>query len=272
MDLIRLLIRNWLSRVLLFVYVALFVFWINIYLSGSQEGFINNLFGALYPLISLSGGIFGLVVVSKKWGGMKSLIGRGVIFLSLGLLAEVFGQWAWSYFVVIKQVELPYPSIADFGYFLIVPFYALAMYNFAKASGVRVGLKSMMGKLQAIAIPVLMIVIAYTLFLQHVEVDLSNPLRTFLDFGYPGFEAIAISIGILTYSLSVGVLGGVMKPRILYLVFALVAQYITDYTFLYQVGTETYYNGGIVDLMYMTSLLIMSLGVISLNKIEENHS
>ena len=78
----------------------------------------------------------------------------------------------------------------------------------------------------------------------------------------PG-DSIAISIGILTYSLSRGILGGVMRSRILYLVWALVAQYITDYTFLYQAGTETYYNAGIVDLMYTISLTIMALGVIS---------
>lgn len=196
---------------------------------------------------------------------MSSLIGKGVIFLSLGLLAQVFGQLTWSYFTIIAGVEVPYPSIADIGYFLIIPFYAYAMYNFAKVAGVRVGLKTLSGQLQAIVIPLLMIAVAFTLFLKDVDYDfLGDPIRTFLDFGYPGFEAIAISIGILTYSLSRRVLGGIMRSRILYFVFALVAAYITDYMFLYQVGVDTYYNAGLVDFMYMTSFLIMSLGVISM--------
>ena len=96
---------------------------------------------------------------------------------------------------------------------------------------------------------------------------MGQPLKTFLDFGYPGFEAIAISIGILTYSLSRKLLGGIMRPKIFFLVFALVAQYITDYTFLYQVGVGTYYNGGVVDLMYATSFAIMALGVISFTQV-----
>lgn len=245
------------------MYIALIVFWSWINISGLKEGNINNLYGALYPIIALVGGLYGLFVVSKKWGGTKSLVGRGIFFLSLGLLAEVFGQWAWSYYTIIQQVEVPYPSIADIGYFAIIPFYGYAIYNFAIAAGVRINLRSFLGKLQAILIPIFMITIAYFLFLKDAKVDTSNLLRTFLDFGYPGFEAIAVSVGILTYSLSRNVLGGVMKPRVLYLIFALIVQYITDYTFLYRAGVGTYYNAGPVDLMYTTSFIIMALGIIS---------
>jgi hypothetical protein len=53
-------------------------------------------------------------------------------------------------------------------------------------------------------------------------------------------------------------------------VVALIAQYVTDYTFLYTVGVETYYNAGIVDLMYTTSLMMMSIAVASFAKIGED--
>ena len=263
LQLARLLLRHPLAKIALLLYFLLLVFWFWIFSVGSIEGLINNVFGLLYPLISLSGGLFGLLFAAKKWGGFKSVMGKGIIFLSLGLLAEVFGQWAWSYFTIIQQVEVPYPSIADLGYFAIVPFYAYAMYNFSIAAGIKFSLKTYLGKIQAIIVPLVMISVAYFLFLEDVSVDLENPLKTFLDFGYPGFEAIAISIGILTYSLSRNLLGGIMQPRILYFVFALIAQYVTDYYFLYSVGVETYYNGGIVDLMYATSLTIMTLGIVS---------
>ena len=252
----------------MFGYVLLLAFWISIFASGSTEGFSNNLFGALYPLISLVGGICGIFIISKKWGGVKSLIGKGILFLSLGLLAEVFGQWAWSYFTMVQKIEVPYPSIADIGYFAIIPLYSYAVYNFAKASGVKIGLKNLMGKIQALLIPLAMVCIAYFLFLRNVSVDISNPLKTFLDFGYPGLEVVAVSIGILTYSLSRNVLGGIMRPKILWIIFALVFQYITDYLFLYQVGVGTYYNGGLVDLLYATSFTIMALGILNFKTTE----
>lgn len=253
------------------IYILLLFFWsyINFFL-GSVEGNINNLYGALYPIISLIGAVYGLFYVAKKWGAWRSVVGRGIIFLCLGLLGEAFGQLTWSFFTIVKQVEVPYPSIADLGYFSIIPFYGIAMYHFAKASGVNITLKSFLGKLQALFIPLGMVSIAYFLFLREIEVDFSAPLRTFLDFGYPGFEAIAVSIGILTYSLSRGVLGGLMKPKILFVVFALIFQYVTDYTFLYRVGVETYYNAGIVDLMYTTSLALMAIAVAMFTSIERD--
>ena len=143
------------------------------------------------------------------------------------------------------------------------------MYNFAKASGIKMGLRSFFGKIQAIVIPLIMVGVAYFLFFKDIPLDFSDPLRTFLDFGYPGFEIIAISIAILTYSLSRNILGGVMRPQILFIIFALIFQYITDYTFLYQVGVETYYNGGVVDLLYTTSFTIMALVIINLNSTYE---
>lgn len=259
---VNFLFKSRVAKILLFIFLLLFIFWSAINLSGLKSGSLNNLYGALYPIISIIGGTYGLLVIAKRWGGVKSVIGRGIVFLSLGLYGEAFGQLTWSYYTIVRQIEIPYPSIADIGYFSIIPLYGLAMYNFAKASGVHITLRNYSGKLQAIFVPLLMVGVAYFLFLKDVEIEFSNPLRTFLDFGYPGFEAIAVSIGILTYSLSRGILGGRMKKRVLFLIFALIFQYITDYTFLYQAGVGIYYNAGLVDLMYTTSLLIMSLGIL----------
>lgn len=262
----KLLLRNPLSKLVVLICLILLVFWSWINISGFREGDINNLYGVLYPFISLIGGVYG-ILISKKWGGYKTVMGRGILFLSLGLLAEVLGQWTWSYFTIIKGIEVPYPSLADIGYFSIIPLYGYAMYNFAIAAGVRFNLRNYFGKIQAVVIPAVMIAVAYFLFLKDIEVDPTNLLQTFLDFGYPGFEAIAISIGILTFSLSRGLLGGVMKSRILFLVFALIAQYVTDYTFLYRAGVGTYFNAGLVDLMYTISLTIMAIGIISFNQV-----
>ncbi len=266
----QLLLKNKVSQVLIILYIGLLIFWVWIRMQGLTEGPVNNLYGVLYPFISLIGGLYGIFFVSRTWGGFKSVMGRGVLFLSFGLLAEVFGQWAWSYYTIIQGIEVPYPSIADIGYFAIIPLYSYAMYNFAKASGIKFGLRTFLGKMQTLLVPIIMVTIAYFFFLKNIQVDWSNPTRTFLDFGYPGLEPIAVSIGILTYSLSRNILGGIMRSKILYIIFALVFQFITDYTFLYQAGTGTYYNGGIVDLLYTTSFMIMTLGVLFLGSIGES--
>lgn len=105
------------------------------------------------------------------------------------------------------------------------------------------------------------------MFLRDYEFDFSDPLRVFLDFGYPFGEAIYISIAILTYTLSRKLLGGVMKSRILLIIFAFVVQYIAESNFLYQTLQETWVNGGYGDYIYFLAYFIMTLGLIQLKTV-----
>lgn len=254
-------LKSKLTYVLLISYFIIFIWWIKIFISGVKVSDENYLFGLAYAFIALIGGVNGLFV-SKRWGGYKSLMGKGIIFLSLGLLSYWFGQVVWSYYNLFLKVEVPYPSIADIGYFSAILFYIAGMYTFTKASGAKLTFNKLKGKLIAFIIPTSMLITSYFLFLQHISPDFSNPIKTFLDFGTPVGYAIVISMALTAYFLTKGVLGGTMKNRILYIISALIIQNITDNTFLYQYGTGTYYNAGINDLMFATSFTMMSLGLI----------
>lgn len=258
---LRTIFKSKLTYILLTFYGLLLIWWLKIFFSGIREMQENYLFGFIYAFVALIGGINGLIV-SKKWGGWKSFVGRGLILFSFGLLGEWFGQTIWTYYNVIEKIQVPYPSLADIGYFSIIPFYAFGMLSFAKAAGAKFTLRTIRGKIVVVAIPVIMVFISYFLFLKDLAPDFSSPLKTFLDFGYPFGEAITISVALVTFELSRGILGGKMKDRILFLIFALIVQYITDYTFLYQASAGTYYNAGIVDFSYVTSFTIMTLGLI----------
>lgn len=254
------ILRSGFIRTVIFCYVLLLGFWLWIYLTGSTDTQLSYIFGTIYPFLAIGGGVAALTY-SKKWGGWNSVMGKGIIFLGLGLFGEAFGQLTWSYYNLILQKAAPYPSIADIGYFSIIPFYTIAMLNFARASGVRFSLRDYLSKLQVVIIPVVMLILSYVFFLRDYNFDLTAPIKTFLDFGYPMGEAIMISIAILTFTLSRKYLGGVMKNKIIYIIFAFIVQYVTDYTFLYKINAETYVNGGVVDLMYTTSFAIMAIGI-----------
>lgn len=263
----HILLKSKLFYFLIIFSFLLFVFWLQIFFSGAKEADVNYIFGFLYAQIALIGGINGLLI-SKKWGGYKSYVGKGIIFFSLGLIGEWFGQTMWTYYNVVARVEIPYPSIGDIGYFSIIPLFALAIFYFAKAAGAKFSLKTLNGKIIAIAIPLIMVLISYNLFLKDLILDLSHPLRTFLDFGYPIGEAITISLALLTYSLSKGTLGGKMRGKILFLIFAMILQYISDSTFLYQAASGTYSNAGINDLLYLGSFTALALALITFTSYE----
>lgn len=240
-----------------------------IFLGGISHNDLLQWFGSLYFIVALVGGLFG-IVNAKKWGGWKSLLGKALILFSLGLLAQVFGQIAYSYYIYVLHMEVPYPSIGDIGYFGSIPLYISGTVLLAKAAGVHIGIKSAQNKIQAIVIPFILLLICYFLFLQDYKFDWSSPLVIFLDFGYPMGQAIYISLAILVYLLSRNILGGMMKKGILYIIVALFAQYSADYLFLYQVSRNIWNVEGINELIYLTAYYLMALSLLRFGDIYRN--
>ncbi len=261
---LRFLKSQWQIVVAVLLFISLTLFWIYLQINFQSHPSLNQLFSDTYGVMALWGGIWGLIL-SRHWGGIKSSLGRAVAFLSFGLLAQEFGQLAYSYYFHILHVNIPYPSLGDVGYFGSIPLYIIAVYNLGKVTGVNIKLRTIEGRLQAFIIPILMLGLGYFLFLQEYKFDWSQPIKVFLDFGYPLGEAIYISLTILTLLLSRSILGGIMKKTILAILFSLVLQFFADYTFLYQSANNTWASGGINDYMYLVAYLAMTLSLLHLN-------
>lgn len=221
------------------------------------------LWSVTYQIIALWGGINGLFI-AKKWGGIKSVIGRSILAFSIGLLCQSFGQFVYSYYLLRLHIDAPYPSLGDVGYFGTIPFYIYGVILLAKASGAKLSLHSYGKQFQAIIIPLIMLVTSYYFFLRGYEFDWSNPVAVFLDFGYPFGGAIYISLTILTYILSRKLLGGIMRGPILLILAALVFEYAGDFSFPYTVSNETYFAGNYVDFLYVLAYSLMSISLIRL--------
>ncbi|MBI1862980.1 hypothetical protein HYS00_02580 [Candidatus Microgenomates bacterium] len=251
---------------LLLSLAILIVFWyVRIQALGIHQTPETYLFGFTYALIALIGGINGLWI-SRVWGGFRSVMGKGIIFLSLALLGLWLGQTIWSIYN-LQGLEVPYPSLADIGYFSIIPLCALSIFFFARASGARFSLRQSKGKLVSVAIPIAIALIYYFTLVRNLQPD-ASPIKTFFNYGYPLGEAFTISLAFVSFELSRQSLGGRMKLRILYLMFALIFHFVTECIFLYTQAAGTYQNAGFVDLMYAISFTILSLGLIYLRNYE----
>ena len=252
--------REWIAKVAVVFFVIISVWWLALFVSGVKGTPQNYLFGVTYGLICLWGGFWGLVI-AQKWGGWSSVIGKALIVLSLGLFAQEFGQLVFSFYNVVLKVEVPYPSLADIGFFGTIPFYAFGMFLLARAAGAKFSLQGAVNQLQAVIIPAIMLVIVYLFFLRDYSFDFFNPLKMFLDFGYPLGEAIYVSIAILTYSLSRKFLGGIMRSKILFIVAAFMVQFGADFNFLFQSSQGTWTNGGYGDYLYFLAYFLLILGL-----------
>lgn len=255
-----------LTIVSILIFIVFSAFWGYLGFKGLR-GDTNEaeLFSALYGSMALFGGIAGLFI-SKRWGGSKSLIGKSVLFISLGLFAQATGQITYSMYTYLFHREIPYPSLGDFWYFGSVVLYILAMISLLRALNVRTGLKTHKNRLLILIIPLALLSLSYYEFLRGYEFDFTNPLVVFLDFGYPLGQAIYVSLALLAYLLARPYLGGLMRPVISFLIAALVIQYIADFTFLYQVSKDTWETGGVNEFMYLVAYFVMTLSLIRFNE------
>jgi hypothetical protein len=255
--------RHTLNKIAFLAFILLVTWWVALHTFYAATDVDMQAFAAVYGVMALIGAIGGFRI-AKKWGYTKSLMGKAICMFALGLFAQEFGQLVYSFYIYFLHIDIPYPSIGDIGFFGSIPLYIYGTLLLARASGIKVSLKSLGNQIYALVIPVLILGFSYYMFLQGYEFDWSAPVAIFLDFGYPLGQAIYVSLALLTYILSRRTLGGVMRSRILWFLFALAIQYMADYTFLYQAAKETWVAGGINDLMYLVSYFVMTMALFNL--------
>lgn len=254
---------SWVILGLLFL--ALTTWWIVLQVVKPSSDFPNLVFGASYGSMALFGGIYG-VATAKKWGFLKSAFGRAVLFLGIGLLMAEFGQLVFSYYNIISKVEIPYPSIADIGFFGNMLFYVIGGLFLTKVLGVGLTIRKAPIKLiVSVVLPLALLAASYMMFLKGYDGSESTILQRILDFGYPLGDAIYVSIALVSL-LSVGrMLGGLMRGPLLAILVAFIVQYSADFNFLYQNQHGTWVNGGYGDLLYMIAYTTMTASLIYLS-------
>lgn len=256
------------SKLILIFYIIIFIWWTALFLLNIKYSIHNYLYQLGFGLIPLFGGLSGMVK-SRKWGSFKSQVGSAVFFISLGLFSWGMGQMAWSYYNIVLKTEVPYPSFADVGYILAVPFWILGIIKLSKATGARFSLSSVRGKIILFALPVLAAAFSYYLLIVVARggvIDFQGGgLKLFFDLAYPIGDLVILTLALLIYGLSFDYLGGRFKLPIITLMLGFVLMYVTDFTFSYVTTIEVYYNGHWVDLLFPTVMAFLGFGINNLD-------
>lgn len=248
-------------KIVFYLFLLLSLYWLFICYTGFKNNPHVDYFTLIYPILALIGGLTGMRY-SSKWGGLRSVLGKAIAFLSLGLLAQFLGQLLYIYYIFIRGVNVPYPSVGDLAYFGSVVFYILGVYYLALVSGIRLILSSAKGKLLAIIIPLLMLGASYYLLLKDYNFAESTWTLLFLDFGFPIGQALYVSLALMVLFASKNILAGIMRAPIMLLILALIAQFISDFLFsyFYSIGSDVY----MIDYLYASSYMIMAIALIAI--------
>lgn len=253
---------------IIFIFFTIWWIYLNFIISDADAN-SREIFSAFYGLLALWGGFIGLLV-SKEWGGYKSLMGKSLLFFALGLLLQEFGQISYSIYSLYLHQEVPYPSIGDVGFFGSIPAYILGALYLSRVSGTYFTVSSRKNKLVAVSVPLLLLLVSYMFFLNGYAFDQSSALTTFLDFGYPLAQSFYISVALLTYLLSKNILGGIMKNKVLLVLFALLVQYIADFSFLYTDSRDIFQTAGFVELIYLIAYFLMIVAIIRISSVAQS--
>ena len=230
-----------------------------------QTDTIENLWTNFYGLIPLLGGIWGLVI-SSHWGGMKSAVGRSIVFLSLGLITWGIGMVIWIFYNLVLNVEIPYPSWADAAFILSWPLWGIGAVYLSKATGAQFGIRKKAGKLMLLFVPLIVIIFSYYFLVIVARNGVLIPsiegyLKLFFDLTYPIGDVVILTLAVLIYGLSYKYLGGKYRYPVYLILSAFILNYFADFTFSYTTTIETYYNGSLADILFVTTMYVFSLGI-----------
>lgn len=264
---------NKFSKFVLVFFSLLCLWWVILQFLNQKDSPLNYWFVFAYGLLPLISGVMGLYI-SRKWGFFSSVMGRTVMFLSLGLITWGVGETIWSYYILVLGVEVPYPSLADASFILSWPLWSLGIINLSKAVGVRFSLRNTGSKLLLLAIPLTVVIISYYLLYviaRNSTIDWgSEYLKLFVDLLYPIWDVILLTLVLTVYFLSIGFLGGRYRFPITLLIMGFVVNYLADLGLSYTSTVETFYNGGFVDLLFTVAMFLLSLGTTLLDFPSDN--
>ncbi|MFO0882168.1 MAG: hypothetical protein U0491_01845 [Candidatus Saccharimonadales bacterium] len=243
--------------------------WFAIYITGTQGQQINYWWQLFMGLTALTYGIFG-IFTAKKWNWLKSGVGRGVFFLSLGLIMWGIGQLGWTYFLFVEpDVEAPQSHLLDFIDISAIPLWFAGIVTLSKATGAKYGLKKLSGKLLVVLVSLIMILLSWYFL---VEVARGGAAyfdqsfgKQFFDLGYSIGDAILLTTAIVIFALSWKLLGGRFRLPIITILVSFAFLYLADFWFSYRDGQGVYFNGDPVDLLFFLMITTMGLGITMLD-------
>ncbi len=255
-------------------FIILVVFWGVLFTLGMKETFYNHLFAFMYGLMPLIGGL-AAIKGYRSWGGLSTILGKSILFIGLGLFLWGCGETIWAYYNFFLHIELPYPSAADFLFVPSVFSYTIGTIMLSMTTGARMGLKNTGGKIIAVVVSALVLVMTYYMIVVIgndgvLLTDKSSIVKSILDILYPLGAAVSLAVSLVVAGLSFRYLGGTYKHDVTFILLGLATMFAADSHFSYYTTLGTKYNGDIGDIFFTLALFLLTCGLLGFNKIRKN--
>ncbi len=191
-------------------------------------------------------------------------------YFAYGLMGQGIGLVIWVAYN-LTGTEVPYPSLADLGYASLIPCYILASLYFIGSPKADDALQFLRRKdVLLFTIPIGILLGGYMYYAAFAgQSVLIRQITSILNILYPLGEMAPVMIVLYGYIKQKLTMQTSEKMIILFLIAALIFQFVTDYTFVIRSQLGLYGNGDIVDPMYATAYFMMSIALVIMHEAQQ---
>lgn len=253
------------KAILYALFGGFFVYWSALQLLNvDPESSVTSFFSSSYIIIALLGGLFGFAQ-AKYWGGFKSLLGKTLNFLSLGLILTTLGSLTLTFYFYVLDQEPSYPSIAEVFYLSGIVAYIIGVAYLARTvrSWSSLKEKGLVKKILLVLTPLIMVALTTSVFISRYGQGDGAPTSVIVtDYAYALLQAAYAFIALAVLMNSSQLFGGKLRRAVTVLLVALIFQYLADFNYTYQILSETWQTGGYGELLYLIAYSLTGISIL----------
>ena len=253
-------------RLTITLLVILLLAWIvltysNIFTGAESTSLAKEIWSLSMQIVSFMGLWIAFARKQQTFRGQKE-IKRSILFLSLGLGLQILAHNLYYYYVFILQRETPYPSPIDIGYIGSAGLYLFGSFSIVKS--LLGGFKVISKIHRAIGIIVFLagILVAYPPLMNEPSSTMLHPTRILLDIGYPLLESAFVALALIVILNTKKIASRQIRGFVFCTFFALLSQYLADFSYTYLLDSGSWPDGRINDIFYLASYFLMSTAII----------
>lgn len=233
--------------------VSTLVFNVFLYLNPNKETLFNYAFNVLYAFIYLLGAVVAYSGVKKY--GLKSLLGKSLIFYAIGLSSYTAGQLIWAYYNLVLKIATPYPGLPDVFFILFSLFVAIGFIYLVRSIGGKITARLIF---EFIILFIVLFSILISFLGTYISFDILSDPTNILNLAYPALDSFLVALAVT----GVRTVMGTAYPYLLIFAFAPLLQAISDTVFSSRLAYGIYWNGDVSDTLFTVSGVLFTLGII----------
>ncbi|OGK62685.1 hypothetical protein A2334_00545 [Candidatus Roizmanbacteria bacterium RIFOXYB2_FULL_38_10] len=234
----------------IYVIYAIFILAWGIYLQviPNKETIWNDAYNVGSSSLHLLGAIVGFFFIKKQ--AANAIFRRTLYYFVLAAFFWGIADMIWAYYNIVLHVEVPFPSIADAFYIFMIMLICWGCWRLMEYSDAPITSRNIFESFFFILVGY---GVVYFVFKSIPIASGFTLVEAITNFTYPMLDIFMFILAFITYK----IVEGRARRSMMLLLISIIFMAIGDYAFTYGELLGTYWNGGLADLMFVASSILL---------------